>query len=337
MPTMDRLERAGKAFSKELAAHGITSFGGVVQFGTDGIAGQAGAIEVPLMELLIKHQAIDQDVVFYIVTGKPKQLARADKAIRKAAENNGRFVVGGIKLYADGSFGARTAAMYEPYSDSASGECGFMVRDHASLLGIFKETHELGRQIIIHAIGDKANREVVDVFKVFLKGTKNVHHHRIEHASTLTPDTIADIAELGIILACQPAFINSEVTWLEKRVGPDRLKRTYAFKSMLDSGIVLAGASDAPIESVHVFKAIQACVTRRGLVPSERISVLDALRVFTMNSAIAINQENVKGSLEPGKLADFIIINKDPLRVPQDELETILVKETYHRGLRIFP
>ncbi|NMC08694.1 MAG: amidohydrolase [Candidatus Lokiarchaeota archaeon] len=336
MPTMDRLKVAGKLFSAEIASHGITTFGGVVQLGEEGIAGKAGAIEMPLMELMIAEHVIAQDMVFYLVTTKPRQMKRIDTKLRKIDGGAGRLVVGGLKLYADGSFGARTAAMFEPFSDSPSGERGFMIRDEAALLALFKETDELGYQVAIHSIGDKANRVVVDLFSRLGNGRPLTRRHRIEHASTVDAGTIADAAKLGITFCCQPAFINSEYTWLEARLGADRVKQTYPFKSILDGGVALAGASDAPVESANVLKAIQACVTRHGLVPEECIPVMDAIRMFTISAARALGQENVKGSIEPGKLADFVLLDKDPRAVPVDKIESIQVRATYHRGTRIF-
>nr|MDO8109678.1 amidohydrolase [Candidatus Sigynarchaeota archaeon] len=337
MPNMDRLKDAGGNFSRDLAAFGITTVGGIFQLGAEGIAGEAGAVEMALMELLIKDNVIDQDIVFYMVTGKPKQLKRVERTLQRLSGDSGRFVLGGIKLYSDGSFGARTAAMNEPYSDSLSGECGFMVKDHDTLYALVKETNELGYQVITHAIGDKANRLVVDVYKEVLAEHNKPHRYRIEHASTLTTDTMADAARLGIIIASQPAFINSEFTWLERRLGPDRVKQTYPFKSIIDAGIVLAGASDAPVESANVLKALQACVTRHGLVKGECIGVMDAIRVFTWNAAYALNQEKSKGSIEPGKIADFIVLDKNPAKVPSDAVEKIKLLATYQRGKKIYP
>ncbi len=337
MPGMDRLKVAGRLFSRELASFGITTFGGIVQLGGEGIAGDIGAVELPLLELTIQENIIVQDIVFYLVTNKPRQIKRVDAKFKKIDGDSGRFVVGGIKLYADGSYGARTAAMFEPYSDSTSGETGFMVKDSDGLLAIFKEAHDLGYPVAIHAIGDKANRIVVDLFAQVLAASNKPHRHRIEHASTLDPGTIADAARLGLTLCCQPAFIDSEATWLEARLGPRRIKKAYPFKSIMAAGVVLAGASDGPIESASVLKAIQACVTRRGLVPEECIPIMAALRMFTINAAHAIGQENVKGSIEPGKIADFVLLGRDPRAVPAGELEAIPLLATYHRGVKIFP
>ncbi len=337
IPDMARLTEAGKRFTNEIASFGVTTIGAVIQLGAEGIAGQAGAMELPLMELLIKDEIFKQDFVFYLVTDKPKQLARVQKKLEKMSGGTGRYSVGGLKAYSDGSFGARTAAMFEPYADSPEGQSGFMIKEKHAFVALFRETHELGFQVAVHAIGDKANRTMADVFKEVLARDQKPHRHRIEHASTLTPDTLADMATLGIILACQPAFINSEHTWLEKRLGPERLKLTYPFKSIMKAGVILAGASDAPVESARVLDAIQACVTRKGIVPEEALNVVDALKMFTINAAHAIGQETVKGSLEAGKQADFVVLDRDIRATPLDQIASIQVLRTYHRGHEVFP
>jgi hypothetical protein len=341
VPIGEHLEAGAVAFSKELASLGITTCGGILQIGDEGIAGKAGAVEIPLMEQFIRKGIIEQDFVFYIVTSKPKQLLRVDKTFKRLSSVDedrfcDRFSVGGIKIYADGSFGARTAAMYEPFSDSADGAPGFLVKDRATLAGLFHETHDLGYQVAIHAIGDKANRVVVDVFAGLLNGHPGHHRHRIEHASIVDAGTLRDAAKLGIIFACQPAFIRSEQSWLEARLGPERLKRTYAFRSCIDAGIVLAGASDAPVESANVLTAMQACVTRHGIVPGESIPVVDALRMFTAGAAFALRQELVKGSIVAGKLADLVFLNGDLRAVPPDSIGDLRILRTYHRGALIF-
>jgi hypothetical protein len=339
IPTMERLEAGGISFSHELASLGITTCGGILQIGEEGIAGKAGAVEIPLIEQFIRKGIFEQDFVFYIVTSKPKQLVRVDKTFRKlsamAGEEN-RFTLGGIKLYADGSFGARTAAMFEPFSDSTDNASGFLVKDRETLAGLFRETHDLGYQVAIHAIGDKANRVVVDVFADVLQAQPKSHRHRIEHASIVDAGTLRDAAKLGIIFACQPAFIRSEQSWLQARLGEERLKRTYAFRSIIDAGIVLAGASDAPVESANVLTAIQACVTRHGIVPSESIPVVDALHMFTASAAFALHQEHFKGSIVAGKLADLVFLSEDPRAVPPGSIGNLQILRTYHRGALVF-
>ncbi len=336
-PDIQQLQEAAKKVSTELASFGITTCGGIIQAGEEGPAGKAGAIELALIEALIREDLLEQDYVFYIITDKPKKLKRLRKSISKLNKEPNRFVVGGIKLFADGTFGASTAYMFEPFADSPNGTCGFMVHEKEELYKLAKETFELGFQIACHTIGDKANRIVVDMFQDLLKGFEGkARQCRIEHASQLTREVITDIADLGLILVCQPAFINSEYTWLEKRLGPKRIRYTYPFRSLIDAGVLIAGASDAPVESANVFKAIQACVTRNGFVVEEVIPTIEALRMFTINAAYALGQETIKGSLEKGKLADFLILKQNPISLPSEQLGMIQILTTYHRGKPIY-
>jgi predicted amidohydrolase YtcJ len=337
IPDSDRLNEACRESMQELASYGITTCGGVVQAGEEGVEGKAGALVIPLLESFIREGMITIDFVFYITTRRPKVLKRLKKSFLKLSQWPNQFDVAGIKIYGDGSFGASTAFMFEPFSDSVEGAKGFMLFSRDELQQLFQETYDLGFQIMCHAIGDKTNRIVVDVFgDVITPRSESGPRCRIEHASILTDDTIQDAAKLNLIMACQPAFINSEYTWLERRLGPERIKRTYPFRSILDAGILLAGASDGPIESVNVMEAIQACVTRQGLVPEQAITVLEALRMFTWNAAYALGQETLKGSLEKGKLADFVLLTRNPLETPDDELADIEVLATYHRGKRLY-
>jgi len=245
--------------------------------------------------------------------------------------------LGGLKVYADGSFGAFTACMNEPYADVVDGEKGFMVRSKPELVRLFKEADDLGFQIICHAIGDKANRIVVHAFKDALVSGE-IHHqrNRIEHASMLTSDVLVDAAKLGLVFVCQPSFIISERDWLERRLGPERIKYTYPFKFIIDAGIVLAGATDAPVESPSILKAIEACVTRCGLAPEQAITVNEALKMFTINAAYAIHQENLKGSLEKGKNADFLVLDNDLLSVKPGKIHEIQILATFKKGEMLY-
>lgn len=338
LPDFQRFLDASRAFSQELASYGITTCGGVVQLGEEGPAGKAGTFEIPLIQTLIKEGLIEQDFVFYVITTQLGELKNVQKSFQELSGVEGRFQVGGIKRFADGTFGAFTAAMFDPFSDSPQKSRGFFMTDEESLFEILKETHNLGYQILIHAIGDRANRWVVDLYKRLVKTAKSKEQIRlrIEHASLLTPDIIRDAAELGLVLVCQPMFIDSEYTWLEKRLGPERIKNVYPFRSTIDASIILAGASDSPVESAKVMKALQVCVTRNGFVPEQAITITEALKMFTFNAAYALGQEKIKGSLEEGKLADFVILERNPKSVPPNQIADIKILATYHRGRKSY-
>jgi hypothetical protein len=349
IPDFNTFNEATVKMSKELASYGITTCGGIIQLDETGPAGKTGAMEWDLIQLMIKKDLIEQDFVFYYSTDRPKKLKRLKKSVSKLSEVKNKFTVGGLKIYSDGSFGAHTACLYEPFSDLEDNEknpsqekvkkSGFMVREFNDMYNLSKEAFDIGFQVIIHAIGDKANRIVVNVFNKVITDSilkNDDKYFRIEHASMLKQDVLEDSSRLGIIMACQPNFINSEYTWLENRLGSERIKYTYPFKSIIDNNILLAAASDAPVESANVLEGIFACVTRNGFVPEESISIREALKMYTINAATALRQEDIKGSLEKGKLADFVIINRDIEAIKPDEILNIEIKNTYHRGKIIY-
>jgi len=197
--------------------------------------------------------------------------------------------------------------------------------------------HENGFQIGIHAIGDKGNRIIVNLYKKLLdEFPKENHRHRIEHASLLTEDVIKDIKKYNIIVACQPPFINSEYTWLEKRLGKKRCKYTYPFKSIIDSGVIMASSSDSPIEDPDIIMGLHALVTRNGFVPEQCISMEEALKTYTINGAYAAFEENIKGSIVVGKFADFVILDRNPLEISKEEIKEIIILETIIRGKTVY-
>jgi predicted amidohydrolase YtcJ len=159
---------------------------------------------------------------------------------------------------------------------------------------------------------------------------------RIEHASILTEDTIRDIRENGIVISSQPVFLESEHSWLQKRLGFARVHQTYPFHSCFEHDIMLAGASDAPVESTNVLHAIGISMHRYGFVSEESISIDQALRMFTINAAIVLCQDHLKGSIESNKYADFVILDQNPLKYPPLDIEKIRILATFKRGQLIY-
>jgi predicted amidohydrolase YtcJ len=324
------LEAAETAF-KSLAEKGITSIHAILQLdkGDD-----LGVVEVPFYKAI--QNKILQNSYAFLTTKNPEKLLKAKCSSLDGGSKDSKFKVGGLKLFLDGSFGAKTACMYEPFSD-APNTCGFCVIDEDEIYQKMKVAHNNNFQIIIHAIGDKANRIVMNLYKELLNEfPREDHRHRIEHASILTKDVIKDMKKYGIIASCQPPFINSEYTWLEKRIGKERCKYTYPMKSLVDAGIIIAAGSDCPVEDPSPILGLHALVTRNCFVPEECISMEDALKAYTINGAYAAFEEKVKGSIEVGKLADFVILNKNPLEINNDEIKHIQVFETIIRGKIIY-
>ena len=214
---------------------------------------------------------------------------------------------------------------------------GFSLVREESMFRRMKTLHKNGFQIGIHAIGDKGNRLLVDLYRRLLEEVpKENHRHRIEHGSLLTEDVIKDIKKLNLIVASQPPFINSEYTWLEKRLGKERCKYVYPFKSLIDAGIILSSGSDSPIEDPDIIQGLHALVTRNGFFPEQCITMEEALKTYTINGAYAAFEENIKGSIEVGKLADLVILDKNPLDVNKEDIKTIQVLETIIRGRVVY-
>ncbi|MFX0077482.1 MAG: amidohydrolase, partial [Candidatus Hermodarchaeota archaeon] len=256
-----------------------------------------------------------------------------------ASRNNNfgtKFKIGGLKLYLDGSFGAKTACMFEPFTDAPE-ECGFCVIEEEDIYDKMKIAHNKNFQIIIHAIGDKANRIAMDLYKKLLEEfPKNDHRHRIEHASMLTEDVINDMAKYGVIASCQPPFINSEYDWIAKRIGEARCKYTYPMRSIVEAVVVLASGSDCPVEDPSPIMGLHALVTRNSFVPEQCISMEEALKSYTINAAYAAFEDNVKGSIEVGKFADLVVLDKNPLDTPKNKIQEIVILETIIKGNTVY-
>lgn len=334
LPDLEIIMQTAEEAFKYLASKGLTSLHGIFQLEPGGEAGDLGGFEIPILKNVIEK--VLQNLYCLIFTQKPKKINRIKKAPLDGGKVESKFKVGALKLYADGTFGGATAYMFEPFTDQPD-ENGFMVLDEDILYKKMKQAHKLGFQIGIHAIGDKANRTVVDLYKRLLKEyPRHDHRHRIEHASILRPDVIKDIAELNLIAACQPPFINSEYTWLEKRLGRERCNHTYPMRSIIDAGIVLSAGSDCPVEDPDVIEGLHALVNRNGFVPEERISMFEALEAYTINGAYAAFEESIKGTIEEGKLADLVILDKNPLKIEADKIRDIRVLETIIRGETVY-
>ena len=315
-------EFADKAFGL-LARNGITS-----------VHGQLNEGRIPIYKMI--QDNILQNWYAFVSIDNPKKLVRLKKPPLDGGKEDSKFKIGTLKLFLDGTFGAKTACMWEPFTD-APNSCGFCVVDEEEIYEKMKIAHNNGFQIAIHVIGDKGNRICVDLYKRLLtEFPRENHRHRIEHASMLTEDVIKDMRDYGIIASCQPPFINSEYTWLEKRIGKERCKYTYPMKSIIEAGIVLISGSDCPVEEPNVIMGLHALVDRNGFVSEQCISIEEALKTYTINAAYAAFEENIKGSIEVGKLADLVILDKNPLEIPKDKIREIRVLETIIRGKSVF-
>jgi predicted amidohydrolase YtcJ len=235
-----------------------------------------------------------------------------------------------VKILSDGSLGARTAALNKPYADDPSTR-GILNYTIAELKTHVKKADKAGFQVSVHVIGDLAAAETLRAFEeTFSKDIIVKHRHRIEHASVLNPNLIELIYKAGLLVCVQPHFVVSDF-WLSERLGPRRARWAYPFKSMMKRGILLAGSSDAPAEQLNPLSGIWAAVTRKSF-PQERLSVEEALKLYTINAAYMSFEENVKGSIEVGKLADLTVLSDNPLEIQPDKILDIKVEMTIVGG-----
>jgi predicted amidohydrolase YtcJ len=236
-----------------------------------------------------------------------------------------RFTLRAVKLMADGAMGSRGAWLLEPYADrpeDAAGKpyVGLPVQEPRFVRAVAMACLENGWQVCTHAIGDRAIRETLDAYEEVLRAAPGADHRfRIEHAQNPHPDDIPRFARLGVIASMQPSHAASDMRWAEARVGPERVKTAYAWRQFLHSGARVAFGSDFPVEDENPLQGMHAAVTRQdregkpegGWLPGERLGREDALRLFTIEAARAAFEEDEKGSLEPGKLADFVVWTHD--------------------------
>jgi len=257
---------------------------------------------------------------------------------------SGHLFMRSVKLYADGALGSRGAALLADYSDDP-GNRGLMFISEDEMEAALRRVFSCGLQAGVHAIGDAANRQVLDAYeKVLAEFPENPGRHRIEHAQILHPDDIPRFSALGVIAAMQPTHATSDMYWADERLGPERLAGAYAWQSLLDSGARLAFGSDFPVEQVNPMLGIHAAVTRQdlegwpegGWLPEERVSRADAIRAFTLDAAYAGFMEQLTGSLEIGKRADFIVLDQDIMQIPAADIASLRVTETWVDGERVF-
>jgi predicted amidohydrolase YtcJ len=255
-----------------------------------------------------------------------------------------RFTFRALKLGVDGALGSRGAALLEPYSDDPKNS-GILTMPGEQLEQLGRQAAQKGFQMCVHAIGDRANRTALDRLEAALAAVPAKDPRwRIEHAQILAPEDLPRFAKIGIIASMQPTHATSDMPWVPARLGPDRLAGAYAWRSMLDSGAQVAFGSDAPIESWNPFKGLFAAVTRQdeamqpegGWLPEQRLTREEALRAFTVGAAYAAFEENEKGSLSAGKLADLVVLDRDYFQVPDEEILKIVPEITILGGVEVY-
>jgi predicted amidohydrolase YtcJ len=249
----------------------------------------------------------------------------------------------GVKFYADGALGSRGAWLKRPYADKPDTR-GLQFHSDAELMSLTDKAAAAGFQIATHAIGDAANAQVITTYEALSRKYGRDRRWRIEHFQIVDPADIARIAPAGIIASMQPTHQTSDRLMAEKRLGPSRLSGAYAWQSVLKSGARLAFGTDFPVESPAPFPGLAAAISRQdlkgqppgGWIPSERLTFEQALSAYTRGAAYAGFAEEKIGALEPGKWADFILVDRDPTKVDVQSLARAQVIQTWVGGKKVF-
>ncbi len=313
------------------ASHGVTAF---------------AHVDVPLAELGAYLRAREAGTLtaraaLYFSIDQWRQVADTVASIGRGDD---WVWIGGVKGYMDGSLGSTTALFYQPYEDDPT-TSGVLTTPEDSMRAWVAGADSAGLQVVVHAIGERANGILLSIFDSVARahGTKD-RRFRVEHAQHLRREDIPRFAALGVTASMQPYHAIDDGRWAEKRIGPDRIKTTYAFRSLLDRGAILAFGSDWTVAPIEPLLGIHAAVTRRtldgkhpdGWVPQEKISVEEALRAYTAGNAYGVFAEDRRGRLAPGYLADLVLLDRDLTRIPPEELEQATVKATVVGGRIVY-
>ena len=278
-------------------------------------------------------------------------LAATDKHLETMLSNgyisdvNDMLSIRSVKIYGDGALGSRGAALLAPYDDDPKNS-GLLVTQRDTLRHLYQQVLAHNFQINIHAIGDKANRIALDEFEFAFKTRPQARalRHRVEHAQVVNVNDIPRFKELGILPSMQPTHATSDKNMAQDRVGLNRLRGAYAWQSFLKQGSKVVAGSDFPVELANPFFGLHAAVTRQGRdnqpaggwLAHEALTVEQAFKAFTLDAAYGAHQDSVLGGLEPGKWADFILVDKDIFEIAPSELWTVKVLETWLAGERVY-
>ena len=277
--------------------------------------------------------------LWVMLRGSNEELAPNLDRYRTIGEGGNHLTIRAIKHYMDGALGSRGAWLLEPYADKPE-SLGLNTEDPKEIRRAAELAFQHGYQLCVHAIGDRANRETLDIYEsIFREHPGKVDlRWRIEHAQHLNPADIPRFAKFGVIAAMQGVHATSDAPYVIERLGPQRAEEGgYVWQKLIQSGAVVGNGTDTPVEDVNPLASFYASVTRKlkdGSVffPEQRMSREEALRSYTLNNAYAAFEENLKGSLQPGKLADFTVLSRDILTIPDEEILTTHVVYTILGG-----
>lgn len=332
--TIEQLMRDARAGMAEAARNGVTTIQDISR-----------TTDVRAYQILADRGELT--VRLYCITPLPQWEAPATAGIR-AGFGNDWIHTGGLKGFADGSLGSTTALFEEPFTDApnTAGLPNSMMLPEGNMLKMALGADKAGLQLVIHAIGDRANRLILDVYEEVQKenGVNPERRWRIEHAQHLRPEDFARFAKLNVVASVQPYHAIDDGRWAEKRIGHERCKTTYAFRTLLDNGVKLAFGSDWTVAPLNPLQGIYAAVTRAtidgknpgGWFPEQKITLAEAIEAFTMGSAYAEFREKQKGSLTAGKFADVIVLDADLFAIAPEKIKDTSVNYTIVGGKIVY-
>lgn len=319
---------------------------------------QAAFKELTSLGLTSIHDAgisIDEAEVYMSMADNGEMSMRIYAMMWEAGENldaigkpiisygNDHLDIRSVKLMSDGALGSRGAAMIDPYEDDTENR-GLRMYTQAEVNAKVRKANDMGFQVGIHAIGDFGNRQSLDAFEISQGGVPSPLRNRVEHSQIIALDDIPRFAELGVIASMQATHATSDMNMAEDRIGAERLKGAYAWRKLLDSGAVIANGSDFPVELANPMHGMYASVSRQsraglpegGWHSEEALTREETLHSFTLGAAYAALQEERLGSLEPGKWADFIVVDRDFFEIPESEIDDIEVIQTWIGGKLVY-
>jgi len=277
--------------------------------------------------------------LYVMLTDRPEDY---DYLFKHGAYKSPGLDVRSFKMYADGALGSRGACLLQPYSDQKNWN-GFLLSSQKHFQDIAQKVYDKGFQLSTDAIGDSANRVMLKIYAGVLKG-KNDRRWRIEHAQVLSPDDIKYFGEYNIIPSVQPTHATSDMYWAIKRLGPERIKTAYAYKQLLEQNGWIPLGTDFPVQNISPFYTFYAAVERKdlngmpanGFQPENALSRVEALKGMTIWAAKAQFEEKEKGSIEPGKYADFVILDNDIMKMNGADVPKVKVLKTYVNGEKVY-
>jgi hypothetical protein len=335
------VERAvpDKSFDeKHIAAQAATDH--AAQLGVTSLTDMSADGDVGLYQYMLEHGELKTRI--YAIRSIVSWEVLAKTGVR-AAFGSDRLRIGGLKGFADGSLGSSTAFFFEPYKDTPDtrGLLFDQMLPEGTMLKRVESADKLGLQVMIHAIGDEANFRILEIYRqVAEKNGPRDRRFRIEHAQHLRAIDIPRFGQQQVIASMQPYHEADDGRWCDKRIGPERSKGTYAFRSLLNSGAVLAFGSDWTVAPLNPLEGIKAAVTRQtldgkhpdGWMPDQKLTLDEAVRAFTVGSAYAEFAEHVKGAITPGKLADLVMLDRDLYQIKPADIDKARVVLTVMDG-----